>query len=653
MAGREPAPAAEIEREVTSTGGSLADPIRKWIVRILSLAACAFYLYTAVLGQLPFQLQRGLLLAVSLAVVFLQIPSWRRAPRCSIGLDGLLAVLSLLVVGHLVVRYDAIVLSGTLGTLDLVIGIGLIVLVLEATRRAVGLSLPIVTVLFIAYAYAGGWLPGILAHRGISPDYIVYYTATSTEGIWGPILAAMANVVLYFVAFAAFFRVVGGGDVLTGAARSLLGHVRGGPGKIAVAASSIFGMMSGSVIANIVGTGAFTIPLMKRTGFRPEFAGAVEAVASTGGQIMPPVMGTAAFLMAEFLGISYVDVLIAAVWPALLYYWGLFFMVDLEAVKLGLRGVPRSELPALGAVLARGWPVLIPGVVLMYLLAVEQRSPMQSAFWALLAIVVVSRLAPRVRLGLIEAVKACEETVRDIAGTVAAVACAGITIGLVNVTGLGFNLSSTIIGLANGHLGVVLVLTMIVSLVLGMGLPVVAVYLILAVLVAPTLVTLGVTPIGAHLFVFYFGLMSGLTPPVAIAAYVAAGLAGSNAMRTAVVACRLAFPGLIVPFMFVYHPSLLLQGSLGNIAVVVVTSALGITLLAIAVQGFAFGPVGLPARVVFAVAGLSLLHPGSVTDAFGAAVAIVTLLLHWRRLRDRIPRGTGWDLQPKGREERR
>ena len=592
------------------------------ITAAMAVITTLFFMYTAYEGSLTAVTQRSLLLSPALALTFLAFPPHKRlARRAWLALDAALALLSLIVGLHFIVTEEAAALrGGASGVEDLIYGILLMLLVLEATRRAMGLALPLIAVATIAFAYFGPLMPDLIRHRGIGLDYIVTYSTVQTEGIWGVALAVTASTIIYFIVYGAFLFQSGGGALFIDLSNALFGTVRGGPAKLAVVASGLFGTISGSAPANVVGTGTFTIPLMKKVGYHPDFAGAVEAVASSGGQIMPPVMGAAAFIMADILGISYLAVCLAATLPAVLYYLAAFVMVDLEAAKRGLRGVPRSELPQLSRVLLSSGHLLLSPVLLIFLLAVMQYSPMLSAFWTIVATVLLASLRRSTRMGLRQLLRALEKGMQETAPIAVAAACIGIVIGMVNATGLGLNLSNVLVSIAGGNLFILLLLTMITSLILGMGLPTVACYVILAVLVAPALVSLGVDRVAAHLFVFYFGIISAITPPVAMAAYVAAGISGGNFLRTGFIATRLAVNGFLLPFMFVYNPALILKGPLPDVVLATVSAIIGTVALAAALQGYALRPLARWERVPLLVGALALIHPGLLTDLIGYAL---------------------------------
>jgi TRAP transporter 4TM/12TM fusion protein len=524
--------------------------------------------------------------------------------------------------GYVAWDYEGILLrSGSFSALELWLGGLLIVAILEGARRTIGWPLPALTMLALAYAVVGGDLPGLLGHRGYSARRIISTLYLTYDGIFGLILGVSATFVFLFVLFGVFFRESGAGQFFLELAQALLGGVRGGSAKVAIVGSSLFGMISGSTVANVGTVGTVTIPLMKRSGFTAGGAAAVESAASVAGQLMPPVMGAAAFIMAEVLGVPYIQVAMAAALPAALYYFALFMMVDLQAARLGLRGLPVEERPTLGPVLRRGWPALIPVAVLIYLMGVVGYSPGLACVWATVTVVVLGRVRGTLSPGAV--VRTLGDGALAALEVVMAVACVGVIIGLVVLTGIGLKLSTLLLDASGGSLFVLLVLTMVASLVLGTALPTTATYVLLAVLVAPAVVKFGVPMMAAHLFVFYFGVIADITPPTALCVFVAANIAGAPFLRTCWLACRLALAGFILPFFFVYGPGLVLIGSWGAVGLAVVSATLGVVALAVALEGYLRRPLAWFDRVAAGVAALLLIHTGWLTDLVGVACLAV------------------------------
>lgn len=607
------------------------------VAAVIAVAFALFHIYTAATRSLAAYQQRGVHLAFALVLAFLLYPASGRSKKSEgpSWVDVCLAIAAAVCGGYLVLGYERIMeLMGIPATADLVVAGVMVLLVLEATRRVLGAAITIIAAVFLVYAHFGYLAPSIIAHQGYALDRILSQMGLGTEGIFGTPLGVSATFVIMFIIFAAFLSESGAGQFFIDIAYGLFGRVRGGPAKVAVVASALFGTVSGSAVANVVGTGTFTIPLMKRVGYKPHFAGAVEAVASTGGQIMPPVMGAAAFIMAEMLGMPYISICVAAMLPAVLYYLAVFFMVDLEAVKTGLRGERPEGLPSVRRILADGWFYVVPIIVLVYFLAVVRYSPMRAAVYALVATVAVSFARKSTRLSIPKVIETLKKGATGSLEVALACASAGIVVGVFNLTGLGIRLSSLLIELSHGYLPALLVLVMTASLILGMGLPTTACYIILAVLVAPTLVEMGVRPVAAHMFVFYFGIISAVTPPVALAAYAGASLAGAPMSQTGFTAWRLALAGFILPYMFVYGPELLMIGRWTDIALAAASSSLGVFALATSLQGYLIREAKLAERVVLLIAALLLIKPGLATDLAGLAgigLVVVTQLLSARK----------------------
>jgi len=604
---------------------------------LVAISMSLFHLYTAGYMVFTAMVQRSVHLCFALTLIFLYFPASARSPLKRIPFtDWLLIVLSVISCLYITVNWEVLseaVRIAEPNAVDIALGIVATLLVLEATRRTTGMAMPLVAIGFILYGFLGPYLPGMLNHPGIPLNQFIGMNYLFSEGIFGVPLGVSASFVIVFIIFGAFLEESGGGKLFMDLACALFGSFRGGPAKISIFSSGLFGTISGSAVANVMVDGWYTIPLMKRLGYRPHFAGAVEAVASTGGMIMPPVMGAAAFVMAEILAVPYLSICIAAALPAVLYYLSLFVFIDLEAAKTGLRGIPKEEKPLVKQVFREGGHLLIPLILLVYLLAGEQWSPMKAGFYAIVATLAFSMLRKNTRLGGKKLVSALRKGATGALQVAAVCACAGIVIVIVSITGLGLTLSSFLIQLAHGNLFFLLVLTMIASLILGMGLPATPCYIILAVLAAPAIVQMGVSPMAAHLFVFYFGCISAVTPPVAVAAYAGAAIAGSDPMRTGYTAWRLALAAFIVPFMFIYGPPLIMVGDLWEIVQASITSLIGISLLAASLQGFALTFLGPVQRVFLFASSLLLIKPGWITDVIGLAMAAVIAALHLARYR--------------------
>jgi TRAP transporter 4TM/12TM fusion protein len=607
--------------------------------RLVALGMAVFQLYTAFTIVLSPMLQRSIHLGLALTLLYLITPAGRRTGRADLVVRWLAAADSAAATAYAAVEFvDPEVLRVVDPTrLDLAMGTLLVLLVLEATRRAAGLSLALVTLAFFVYAFVGPWLPGLLGHPGFSYSMVISSMYIRLEGIFGLAIGASATYIYIFVLFGAFMMRMGGGDFFIRLAQAAIGSVRGAAAKVAVLASAFFATITGTGAANVAAVGVVTIPTMVRSGFTPRIAAAVEAAASVGGQITPPVMGASAFIMADLLGVPYHEIARAALFPAVLYFTSIFITVDLEAARQGLRGTRREELPPFWATLRDGWHFVAPVGVLVYLLAVLQISPTRAGAWAVATFAplwcvreLLSRRWPDLRaFG-----QALEESSHSAVMIAAACAAVGIVMNVTDLTGLGLKFTSLILGYSGGSLMLLLILTMLASILLGTGLPTTATYLIVAILAAPALAKIGIPLLAAHLFVFYFGVISDLTPPTAVSCFVAGGIAGEPGLRVAFTATRVALPGFIVPFMFIYSPALLLQGSPLEIVLAGGAALLGMAALSVATVGYWRVPLQALERVATGVGGLLLIVPGIATDAVGVsllAVVVVTTVL--RRVR--------------------
>jgi TRAP transporter 4TM/12TM fusion protein len=576
----------------------------------------------------------GLFLALALFATYLLVPHKRGATAVS-WYDLIFALAGLVVGLYIFVEYPKLV--DTLGDITqtrVVLGVITVLLLAEATRRLVGWPLVIIAAAFVLYAFFAYLFPGDFYGRGWSVGRLATYLYLDANGIFGLALQVGSSIVLVFILFGEVLNAVGGGAFLSDFALALMGRYRGGQAKIAIVSSSLFGNISGSAVANVVVDGAFTIPMMKKAGYPPPQAAAVEAVASTGGQIMPPVMGAAAFLIAEYLGIPYAEVALAALVPALLYYVTLFIQVDLLAARNGIHGLPRAQQPHLVKVMRRSAGFVVPLAVLIVLMFFLNRRPEEAGLVATVAALVVGFLTPGIRLAPREIFKVLIAMGRSMLEIAAITGLAGVVIGVLQLTGLGFTLTLTLLNLGENSAVLLLTLTAIVSMILGMGMPTTAVYVLLAVLVAPGLAKLGILPIAAHLFIFYFGMLSMITPPVCIASYAAASIAKTDPIKTGWEGMRLCSIAYVVPFLFVFSPSLLLIGHWHEVAAVV-----GAILLGVGLVGYLFRAIGIIKRILFVLAATGLLipivHSGEfaaltwATNGIGLALAVVLVLAEW------------------------
>ncbi len=511
-------------------------------------------------------------------------------------------------------------------TPDVVFGVCIVLLVLEMTRRTNGWILPVIASVFILYGLFGNLLPYSLGgHRGCSFDRLFSYLS-GMEGLLSTPLATSASFVFLFFLFSSFLASTGAGQFFIDFAMALCGGTRGGPAKVAVVGSALFGTISGNSCANVVASGTFTIPMMIRTGYTPRFAGAVEAVSSTGGQMTPPILGAAAFIIAELTGTPYVDVALATIIPAMLYFLSVFYMIDLEAFKQGLHGMDKSELPSLRKIVLERGHLVLPIFVLIFVMVVLNASVIKAAIWAIYSTILCTFLRRGTWLTPQKFIAGFADGAKQAVGLISACATAGIVIGVLNMTGMGLKFAGAVIAFSGGLLPIALCLTMASSLILGMGLPTAAAYLICAAVVVPALTELHVPALTAHLFIFYFACLSAITPPVALAAFTAAFLAKDKPMAVAGTAVRLGIVAFIVPFMFVYAPTLLWQGSAADVGLTVITALIGVFLLGSGVQSSMLDRMLNPVQRVICIAGaLALIQPGLASDAIGLGCLLVVL----------------------------
>jgi TRAP transporter 4TM/12TM fusion protein len=602
------------------------------VVYWIAVGFSIFQLYTAMFGMFAPQLQRSIHLSFAFVLVFLLYGWTKRASDTLKWHNYLFAAFTGAVGLYLTVNYTRLIeVAGDYSQVDMVVGIFGTLLTLEAARRVVGLPIVIVASSFLAYAYFGAYLPGFLSHRGFSIERIVAHMYFTTEGILGIPLGVSATFIFLFVLFGAFLEKTGIGKLFIDIADAIAGWASGGPAKVAVITSALEGTISGSSVANTVGSGSFTIPMMKKLGYRPEFAGAVEAAASTGGQIMPPVMGAAAFLMAEFLGMPYIEIAKAAAIPACLYFTGIFIEVHFEAKRCGLKGKAWSDIPRFMTVLKERGHLFVPLVAIIYVLT-EGFTPSLAALVGLGLSVLAGMIKKETRMSIPEIFNALEAGARGALGVAIACATAGIIVGVVTLTGLGLKMANGLVDLAGGNLLLTLFFTMITSLILGMGVPTTANYVITSTMAAPAIVLLGIPKLAAHLFVFYFGIIADLTPPVALAAYAGAGIARANPFWTGVTASKLAIGAFIVPYIFVYNPSMLLIGitplGLTQDMLMAIGGMFG---LGAAMIGFCLAPMNWFERVWFGIGGLLLIDPGLLTDIIGLLMITIGLVIQYRK----------------------
>ena len=634
---------------------------RQYITVLVSIAFCVFQLYATLSGRIPAQIVRASHLAFVQFLAFLLFPAAKSMPKDTLPLyDVFLAFVGAGCWCYYIINFESIVRrAGAYTPIDIAVGVVGIIILFESCRRIVGLPIMIIAGSFILYAFIGKYLPGFLNHRGYKLTRVVSHLYYTTEGIMGTPIGACSTFIFLFILFGAFLEKTGIGQFFIDSCNAIAGGASGGPAKVAVLSSALLGTVSGSSVSNTVGSGSFTIPMMKRLGYRGEFAGAVEAAASTGGQLMPPIMGAAAFLMAESVGLPYITVVKAAIIPALLYFAGIFITVHLEAHKLGLKGLPKEEIPRfLPLFLSRGYMILPLAVIILFLCS--GKTATYSALMGIVSIIVIAIVVSFVdvakgkkpRFTLDDLVQVLCAAARGVISVAIACGMAGIIIGVVTLTGLGLKLGAGLVVLAHGKLFITLLLTMISSIILGMGAPTTANYLITSTITAGAIVNcvygqVSPTPeqlLPAHMFAFYFGIIADVTPPVALAAIAGAAIAKARPMRTAVNATKLAIGAFIVPYMFIYNPAMLMIGANAlSILGITVTALLGMFAISVGLEGYAFAHTGflnnfnvseklkksmsVVERVCFLGAGLCCIDPHPITDICGVIILAVLIAM--------------------------
>ncbi|WP_339147367.1 MULTISPECIES: TRAP transporter permease [unclassified Sutcliffiella] len=620
--------AKELEEAVD--GNSNMRVLTGWIkysFMTIAVAGALFHLYILNFHPIDPMIFRSIHLAFGAVLGFILFKGWKTNSNKVSILDWLLIAAILYVTFYIYTNLQAVLSRfGTVPqTQDTIVAVLGFIVVLELTRRTSGWTLPILAGIFSLYAFIGPYLPGILNHRGYSFERFVTYIFKD-NGIFGVTLDVSSKYILLFIVFGAFLQMSGVGRYFIDFAFSLAGGMRGGPAKVAVISSGLMGMMNGTSAGNAVATGSLTIPLMRRVGYSGRFAAATEATASAGGQIMVPIMGAGAFIMAEVTGIKYSEIIIAATIPALLYFISVYFMVDLQAVKNNMRGLKRNELPSLKGILKQAY-LFIPIIILITSLVMGY-SVIRSGTISILACLVVSWIHPSTRMGLKKVIYALELGMKNTIQLLAVCACAGIIVGVIALTGVGQRFSSLLLSIADNNMLVALVFAMLISIILGMGMPTTAAYAVAASVVAPGLIQMGLEPLAAHMFVFYFAVMSAITPPVALAAYAAAGVAGTDPFKTGVTAFKLGIAAFIVPFMFIYSQELMMMGAGWKILLATITASVGIYFLAAMVQGwFAGSKTNLLVRILLLAAALTLINAGLVSDLIAIGIAAVAVVI--------------------------
>jgi TRAP transporter 4TM/12TM fusion protein len=628
-----------VEEKVESSRYRILPQFLSIIARWWAVAFAAFHLYTSIFGTKPAWVQRYTHLLFAFVLVFLLFPASNKLKqRKSLPFyDILIIILAVVSFGYPIVdeslqmRWEYV---DPLAIWQMVLGVIAVLLVIEGARRSLGPQLPALAVLFLGYMFFGYLIPGQLGHRGFRFMVIIDQLYTHTEGIIGIPVSVSASYIILFILFGSFLSKSGVGEFFMNFGKAVAGGARGGAAKVAVVSSALLGTISGSAAANVVTTGSFTIPMMKKLGYKDYFAGAVEAAASCAGQIMPPIMGAAAFVMAEFTGIPYHEIAAAAAIPAVLYFATVFWVIDFEAIKTGLKSLPKDQIPILKDVLLKQGHLGLP-VVLIIFLFIRGYSPMFVGYWVIISTVVLSWFKKETRMYPKDILTAMESGAKTAAPIATATACAGIIIGVVGLTGLGLKFSQLIIYLSMGQLWLALFFTMIAGIILGMGLPTTPAYIMQAALIVPALINFGIPKIAAHLFAVYFAAISAITPPVAIAAFAAAGVAGSNSMKTGWEAMRLGAAAYIVPFMFAYGPALVLIGEPWRIILAFFTALTGCYCLASTLQGYMHTKLFVWQRLLLAAGSLLFIQPNWRTDIIALIILVFIYYLQKKQLKQK------------------
>ncbi|MGE5483610.1 MAG: TRAP transporter permease [Ignavibacteriales bacterium] len=604
------------------------------IAAAIAIGFSLFQISSVAHKMLPAMQHRAIHVSFALALAFLLYPASKKTRGRVTAMDVVFALLGIIVGAYIVIDYhDIIYRIGAPTRMDVIMGAVAIVVAMEACRRSMGPALVIVAGAFVAYALFGHLLPGSLSHKAYSLSRVIEHMYLTSEGIYGVAIYVTATFVFTFFLFGSFLHQSGGAKAFIDIAFALTGRFRGGPAKAAVVASGLMGTISGSSFANVVGTGTFTIPLMKKVGYRPEFAGGTEAAASSGGQIMPPVMGAAAFIMAEMTGIKYRDIVVYAAIPAILYYIAVFLMVDLEAARTNLRGLRPHEMPDLRESLSRGFLLLIPPAGIVYFLMVGY-TEIKASFYAIILVIIVSMLRRDTRLDSRKVMAALEGAAKGAVSLVAACAVAGLIVGTVTLTGLGLKFADLVVSISGNNLYLALFMTMLASIVMGMGMPTAALYIILAAMVAPALEKMGVPVVAAHLFIFYYGCFAAVTPPVALSSYVAAAIARADPFKTAFTGWKLAASAFIMPFIFAVYPQmLLLDGWTGDTTLILGLTVVAVITASTALEGYLLLPMTVVERALMLAATLSLIRPGVLTGSIALLACASVVTLQSRRLR--------------------
>lgn len=626
----------EFEKE--SRTRNFISPILVNLLKYIALAVTFYHLAYASGYIRPETLRhRSIHVGMILFMTFMMYPAFKKSSRKIISwYDYLFMILSLSIPIYLWINYQAIIdRVGNANTADVIMGTILVFLVLEASRRITGWALPIIGIVFMIYALMGAKqglipinVPGLFLHRGFKWIKLIGHLFSNTEGIYGTSVNVASTYIFLFIVFGEVMNKCGMGKFFNDIAIGLAGHTKGGPAKVAVIAAGLLGSINGSAIANVVTTGSFTIPLMKKIGYSKEFSGAVSSTASVGGQLLPPIMGAAAFIMAETLGIKYKEIVVAAAIPALIYYLGIIFQIQMRASKDKLDGMAKEDLPNVRETMRVYGHLVIPIIFLVYMLFFSGYTVIKGAFLTILLTIVVAQLKKETRMSLKDIEGAFISSAKSTVSVAIACACVGIVIGVSSLTGFTINMASAIIALGGKSLLLTLVFTMVTCMILGMGLPSIPAYIITVTIAAPALIELGIIPLAAHLFCFYFAMFANITPPVALASFAAAGISGGSPMKTGVVSIKLALAGFIIPYMFVYNNSLLLiDTSFIQGIQVAITACVGVFLISAAVEGYLYTKVNIIIRAIMLVGAFLLIDSGLITDVIGIGTLIFTVFI--------------------------
>lgn len=612
-------------------------PVLKNAYRIFAIIVTLYHLIYASGLYMPETLKhRSIHVGMILILAFMLYPATKKASRKVIAwYDYVMIALSAAVPLYMWLDYVNIInRAGRPNTMDVIIGTILTLIVLEATRRVCGMALPIIAIIFICYSLMGTKqglipidIPGIFLHRGYSWQKLMSHFFANTEGIYGSSVNVASTYIFLFIAFGEIMNKCGMGQFFNDFANAIAGGTKGGPAKVAVVASGLLGMINGAAVAVVVTTGSFTIPLMKKSGYDDEFSGAVVATGSVGGQLMPPVMGAAAFIMADTLGIKYNELLISAAIPAVIYYMGILFQIQMRAEKLGMQGTPKDQLPKMSNVMKEYGHLALPIIFLVYMLFFSGKTVIMAAFYTIVFTIIVAQCRKNTRMSFQDILDAMVAAAKSTVSVAIACACVGIIVGSCSITGFALNMANTIISIGGKSLMFTLVFTMVTCMILGMGLPSIPSYIITSTIAAPALVQLGIPALVAHMFCFYFAMFANLTPPVALAAFAAAGIAGGSPMKTGWASVKLALAGFILPYMFVYNTDLLLLDTpIAKAVQVALTAAVGVFLISVAVEGFLFSKVNIVLRIISILGAYLLIDSGLVTDLIGIAIFAVVII---------------------------